>query len=64
MDLINIEGQNYSKESAKNIGCDPCQKCAFYDVIMTPFQTKNICIRPPTVSCESPESIYFVKKSA
>ena len=61
MELIStqtIEGTEYKRMPAEGAG-DACQLCAFYDVIMTPFQTRNICARPPEANCETPESIYF-----
>lgn len=53
-----IEDVEYKKTSAKGVG-DACKLCAFYDVIMTPFRTQNICARPPQADCETPESVYF-----
>ena len=59
--VIVIEDVEYKALSAKGKG-DACKLCCFYDVIMTPFRTKNICTKPPLVDCESPESVYFEVK--
>lgn len=55
-----IDNVEYKKISAKGVG-DACKLCDFYDVIMTPFRTQNICARPKEANCETPESVYFEK---